>query len=1106
MRLQVVDVQSLVDWEAKKVVVGLFCLDVATREPVLVRVHGFRPYLLVEANAAMRLAEGEMAALALHESLVRQVRILDRQRSLDRREQRASEALAAREDVRYTSVAQALEWTRKAMRGGEECDNLATDRVVAVTRVPDAAGLLNAVGYDPQPLAGLFRVEVALQAYVAMVRDVVATETLRVLAEPAPKVVRRARGVRRATVSELEDEDDDAADAPAALSPDWGLTGRVFGGSLAPEYQFMVDYDVRGTSDLLDFDDGLGQQQQQQRYVPPNMVAGPGVRPIDLDVGDFAALRRPRTEDASSSLVFETLLVFDIEVAGAPGKFPHADKAKYPVIQISCCSGLVSQAKPTRNVVFCLKRTADIRKTPDPDIVAEVQCFESEEALLAAFRDHIVHEVDPDVISGWNIEDFDFQYLVSRVWRMGFDPDLCCWSRLAHYQTRNYAATFESSAYGRREANRPTIPGRVVMDGLEQYRRNYKLRSYKLDEVAFQFLGVRKEDVHFSQITPMWQSGDSVQRSKLALYCLMDSVLVFRLLVRHQRWMEVRALSAVAGVPAQATVSRGQSIRVETMFLRECRAQGFAAPYVPHEGDAAWRDPETGEFARPAAGRAAEIHAQAIADGTIATSASRARQVGFQGATVVDPQRGFYAVPIATLDFEGLYPSIMRAHNLCFSTLRKDKGEEDAAETTTTPAGHRFVAASVRKGLLPRILEGLYHARKAAKREMFECEKRGDKDGATVANSKQLALKITSNSIYGFTGASTSRWYEVAISESVTAYGRVGIETCTEATRDFDPDYRVIYGDTDSVMVDVCLARDFGPDFAETLGLAGVLREAQARALRLNDFINERFTRPINLEFEKVFYPYLLVNKKRYAAMHYEGVDAAGHLDPAKGYLDVKGMESTRRDNAVLTARTVKECLRILLHEMDTPAALAHARAVVEALVDGAVPLADLVISKAYTRAEYAGVQPHVDLKRRMAERGEELYQVQIGDRVPYVIVAPDNPYAADTNASLRSEDPEYAEEHGLVPDALYYIQQQLLKPLVRIFTPVVGSEAEVIRTLLGRLRNTIRPKQGLVLKRLSPQVREALFGGASFGLGKKGGPKDPAKDTRAITAFFNKA
>lgn len=86
----------------------------------------------------------------------------------------------------------------------------------------------------------------------------------------------------------------------------------------------------------------------------------------------------------------------------------------------------------------------------------------------------------------------------------------------------------------------------------------------------------------------------------------------------------------------------------------------------------------------------------------------------FTGATVIEPVKGFYSVPIATLDFTSLYPSIMMAHNLCYTTVLSPQQREqlDADQFIRTPSGDHFVKASVRKGLLPEILEDLLAARK----------------------------------------------------------------------------------------------------------------------------------------------------------------------------------------------------------------------------------------------------------------------------------------------------------------------------------------------------------------------------------------------------------
>lgn len=121
---------------------------------------------------------------------------------------------------------------------------------------------------------------------------------------------------------------------------------------------------------------------------------------------------------------------------------------------------------------------------------------------------------------------------------------------------------------------------------------------------------------------------------------------------------------------------------------------------------------------------------------------------------MIEPKKGFYKDPIATLDFASLYPSIMMAHNLCYSTLlrRQDVAKfADAPEKYgKSPTGDCFVKASEHKGILPQILEELLATRKAAKKLMKEEKAKGkDWDPLTYAvyDGRQLALKVSANSV-----------------------------------------------------------------------------------------------------------------------------------------------------------------------------------------------------------------------------------------------------------------------------------------------------------------------------------------------------------------------
>ena len=125
----------------------------------------------------------------------------------------------------------------------------------------------------------------------------------------------------------------------------------------------------------------------------------------------------------------------------------------------------------------------------------------------------------------------------------------------------------------------------------------------------------------------------------------------------------------------------------------------------------------------------------------------------FEGAIVIEPERGYYTHPIATLDFASLYPSIMMAHNLCYTCYVPNEYEAKKfkpEEIEKTPNGDYFIRKTKKKGILPIILEELIGARKQAKRELKAAT---DPFVRGVLDGRQLALKISANSVYGFTGA-----------------------------------------------------------------------------------------------------------------------------------------------------------------------------------------------------------------------------------------------------------------------------------------------------------------------------------------------------------------
>ncbi|KAK2781223.1 DNA-directed DNA polymerase delta [Onygenales sp. PD_12] len=665
------------------------------------------------------------------------------------------------------------------------------------------------------------------------------------------------------------------------------------------------------------------------------------------------------------------ILSFDIECAGRKGVFPEANQD--PVIQIANVVTRYGESKPFVRNVFVLDTCSLIVNT-------QILEFDQEEKMLMAWRDFL-EEVDPDVIIGYNIANFDFPYLLDRAkhLKLGRFP---FWSRLKSTVSQAKESNFSSKQMGNRDTKATNTNGRIQLDLLQLVQRDHQLRSYTLNSVSAQFLGEQKEDVHHTMITELF-NGTPDSRRRLAVYCLKDAYLPQRLMDKLMCLVNYTEMARVTGVPFNFLLSRGQQVKFISQLFRKALEQQLVIPNLRNE----------------------------------------ASNEQYEGATVIEPKRDYYDVPIATLDFASLYPSIMQAHNLCYTTLLNKSSIEtlklkEGEDYIVTPNGDRFCTAKVRKGLLTQILEELLSARKRAKRELAV---ETDPFKKAVLNGRQLALKISANSVYGLTGATVGKLPCLAIASSTTSYGRQMIEKTKEEVEarytianGYSHDAQVIYGDTDSVMV------KFGvKDLAEAMKLG---QEAA-------DYVSSKFLKPIKLEFEKVYFPYLLINKKRYAGLFWTRPEKYDKMD-------TKGIETVRRDNCRMVQTVIETVLKKILIDRDTDAAQSYVKATISDLLQNKIDMSKLVITKALSKSDYTAKQAHVELAERMRKRDAGSAPT-LGDRVAYVIVKG----AGGSKNYEKSEDPIYVLENNIPIDTKYYLDNQLAKPLARIFDPILGEK-----------------------------------------------------------------
>jgi DNA polymerase delta subunit 1 len=744
--------------------------------------------------------------------------------------------------------------------------------------------------------------------------------------------------------------------------PGLGLQGyQTYESNIDFEIRFMADFNITGCNwieipankyKIREYNEMTSRCQLEVNVLAKDIIS----YPVEGEWLKIAPLR---------------ILSFDIECAGRKGVFPEPEKDS--VIQIANMVIRQGDKDPFIRNVMTLNTCASI-------VGSQVLSFQKEGDLLKAWA-NFVREVDPDIITGYNIQNFDIWYLLNRAKTLRVD-DFPYIGRIKNIKTTERNVVLQSKQMGRRENKQINIDGRVIFDLLLVLVRDYKLRSYTLNAVSYHFLLEQKEDVHHSIISDL-QNGNEQTRRRLAVYCLKDAYLPLRLIDKLMCIINYMEMARVCGVPMMYLLARGQQIKVVSQLLRKAKEQNLLIPAMKVD---------VGEE--------------------------------FEGATVIEPIRGYYDVPISTLDFSSLYPSIMIAHNLCYTTLIRNKENYSPDDYVQTPCGNLFVKTSLRKGLLPEILENLLSARKRAKQMMKE---ETDPFRQKVLDGRQLALKISANSVYGFTGAQVGKLPCLEISQSVTAFGRQMIEETKNVVESrftiangYPHDAKVIYGDTDSVMI------KFG---------VKTLEDAMKYGREAAEFVTTKFVKPIKLEFEKCYYPYLLINKKRYAGLYF--------TTPEKyDKMDCKGIETVRRDNCTLVSNLINICLQKLLIEKDPQGAIEFAKQTISDLLCNRIDISNLVITKelSKTEKEYCGKQAHVELANKMKKR-DPGSAPQLGDRVPYVIIAGQKGQATYEKA----EDPVFVLDHCLPIDTQYYLENQISKPLMRIFEPILHDRAEAV-------------------------------------------------------------
>lgn len=578
----------------------------------------------------------------------------------------------------------------------------------------------------------------------------------------------------------------------------------------------------------------------------------------------------------SDEVVSPLVMSYDIEVYSSnPDKMPSEHNPRDKVFQMSCVFFRVGDKED--------KYERYLYSLGEPDSAAvgdnvEVYACQTEAELLEAYT-HIINEKQPNIICGYNIFKFDIPYMISRAKKPCnilniFDKQ--GFNNYAHAQER--IIKWSSSAYKNQEFSYLDAEGRIFVDLLPLIQRDFKFSSYALKSVSEYFIGETKDPLTPKGIFKCYDMGMSGgEKGAKALgvvgkYCVQDAVLVAKLFDKLQTWFGLSEMAKICNVSIFTLYTQGQQIKVYSQVYKKCMNENIVVEsdgYIPKENE------------------------------------------HYQGAHVFEPVPGVYDC-VVPFDFASLYPSIIIAYNIDFTTLIPDDSaipddqchvfewtehvgcEHDETKRKTKPkhvlCGYRkFRFLKTVRGVLPTLLEDLLGARKKTRATMKEIgekmkhctpeEKTIYETLVNVLDKRQLSYKISANSMYGSLGVQAGYLPLMPGAMCVTATGRKSILRVADTiTSQYGA--RIILGDTDSVY---CVFDHLKNDTAAIW----------AHCEKVSDEISRLFPKPMKLEFEGVIYwRFLTLTKKRYMSLK---CDKAGVVSRK---IEKKGVLLTRRDNS----------------------------------------------------------------------------------------------------------------------------------------------------------------------------------------------------------------
>ncbi|KAH7126951.1 hypothetical protein B0J11DRAFT_432216 [Dendryphion nanum] len=740
--------------------------------------------------------------------------------------------------------------------------------------------------------------------------------------------------------------------------------------------------------------------------------------PTQKNKHGFKYSQNPRSASVKHETQYMSILSLEVHANSRGSLVPDPAEDEIQCI-FWCIEGEEGPATGhSRTGVLCLSNEDGIADRINKQVSVVVDYEEDELELINRMVD-IVRQFDPDIITGYEVHNSSWGYLIERA-RMKYEYNLC--DELSRMKSQSHGRFGkDADRWGFTHTSTIRVTGRHMINTWRAMRAELSLLQYTMENVVFHLLHKRIPHYSHADLTTWYRSSKPRDLSKVMSYFISRVQLNIEILEANETIPRTSEQARLLGVDFFSVISRGSQFKIESIMFRIAKPENF-----------------------------------------ILASPSR-KQVGQQNALeclplVMEPQSSFYSSPLVVLDFRSLYPSVMIAYNYCYSTClgrivnwrgRNKMGFMDFKRepqllelvkdhVNIAPNGMMYVKPEMRKSLLAKMLGEILETRIMVKSGMKTDKE--DRKLQQLLNNRQLALKLLANVTYGYTSASFSgRMPCSEVADSIVQTGRETLEKAIALIHSVERwGAEVVYGDTDSLFVHL---KGRTRDQAFTIG------EEIAEA------VTKANPRPIKLNFEKVYHPCILLAKKRYVGFKYE----SRHQE--EPVFDAKGIETVRRDGTPAEQKIEERALKILFRTSDLSQVKGYFQEQCMKIMSGRVSIQDFLFAREVKMGTYSDRGPPppgalIATKRMLADPRSE---PQYGERVPYVVITG----APGARLVDRCVSPEMLLQNDHIElDAEYYISKNLIPPLERIFNLVGANVRQWYDEMpkIQRIRNIVVP------------------------------------------------